>query len=64
MGPPSYMRSVIDRNAVMRRVTVLHHKQLQKIAMVGHFGILLLVSMISNKWWEILHYNKTNNLPV
>ena len=23
MGPPSYMRSVVDRNAVMRRVTVL-----------------------------------------
>jgi hypothetical protein len=28
------------------------------------FGILLLVSMISRKWWEILHYNVTNNLPV
>ena len=23
MGPPSYMRSVVDRNVVMRRVTVL-----------------------------------------
>ena len=22
MGPPSYMRSVVDRNVVMRRVTV------------------------------------------
>jgi hypothetical protein len=23
MGPPSYMRSVVDRNVVMRRITVL-----------------------------------------
>ena len=23
-GPPSYMRSVVDRNVVMRRVTVTH----------------------------------------
>jgi len=23
MGPPSYMRSVVDRNVVMRRMTVL-----------------------------------------
>jgi len=23
MGPPSYMRSVVDRNVVMRRLTVL-----------------------------------------
>jgi len=22
MGPPSYMRSIVDRNVVMRRVTV------------------------------------------
>ena len=22
MGPPSYMRSVVDRNVVMRRITV------------------------------------------
>jgi len=26
MGPPSYMRSVVDRNVVMRRMTV-HYKQ-------------------------------------
>jgi len=23
MGPPSYMRSVVDRNVVMRRMTVI-----------------------------------------
>jgi len=23
MGPPSYMRSVVDRNLIMRRMTVL-----------------------------------------
>ena len=25
MGPPSYMRSVVDRNVVMRRMTVLQY---------------------------------------
>jgi len=24
MGPPSYMRCVIDRNVVMRRILILH----------------------------------------
>ena len=24
MGPPSYMRSVVDRNVVMRRIPVLY----------------------------------------
>jgi hypothetical protein len=37
MGPPSYMRSVVDRNVVTRRMTVLHHKQLQKMATVRHY---------------------------
>ena len=26
--PPSYMRSVVDRNVVMRRMTVLNHRAL------------------------------------
>jgi len=26
MGPPSYMRSVVDRNVVMRRIPVLTHQ--------------------------------------
>jgi len=37
MGPPSYMQSIIDRNIIMWHMAVLHHKQLQKIAMVGHY---------------------------
>ena len=28
MGPPSYMRSVVDRNVVMRRIPVLFKKAL------------------------------------
>jgi len=26
MGPPSYMRSVVDRNVVVRRITVFANK--------------------------------------
>jgi len=29
MGPPSYMRSVVDRNVVMRRMTIVHNEYLE-----------------------------------
>ena len=31
MGPPSYMRSVVDRNVVMRRMTVLETQQFRNL---------------------------------
>jgi hypothetical protein len=31
MGPPSYMRSVVDRNVVMRRIRVKFHSQSRRI---------------------------------
>jgi len=31
------MQSIVDRNIVMLRMTVLHHKQLQMINRVGHY---------------------------
>ena len=29
MGPPSYMRSVVDRNVGMRRISVLYMRELR-----------------------------------
>jgi hypothetical protein len=46
MGPPSYMRSVVDRNVVMRRMTVI----LQDVAAVG----LLANEFISRYIWNQL----------
>ena len=42
MGPPSYMRSVVDRNVAVRRipVTVLHHFNLYTSENNGFLGFL------------------------
>jgi len=32
MGPPSYIRSVVDRNVVIRRMTVLIYRNIQHYA--------------------------------
>ena len=54
MGPPSYMRSVVDRNVVMRRVSVLlpHTLTFSKRTSYERFYILLTVHhvMILGKW--------------
>ena len=45
MGPPTYMRSVADRNVVMRRLTVL--QQLGTAGMVPRAATLHAVSVVS-----------------
>jgi len=49
MGPPSYMRSIVDRNVVMRRILVLSYNRcaLQSDVLRGHMN--LEISSVASK---------------
>jgi len=40
MGPPSYMRSIVDRNVVMRRMTVLSKIKLKNFTQIFLSSVL------------------------
>jgi hypothetical protein len=50
MGPPTHMRSVVDRNVVMRRMTVL--QQFGTAEMVPRAATLHAVSVLSCAYTE------------
>jgi len=55
MGPPSYTRSVVDRNVVMRRMTVIGSQcdytrsLLYLTSIISHF--LVLLSRACGEFW-------------
>ena len=44
-GPPSYMRSVVDRNVVMRRMTVFVLCHIFKVFAANRYGVILPLTM-------------------
>jgi len=61
MGPPSYMRSVVDRNVVMRRMTVLsrlhissgaRHHSLPTLGTMSH-SLLVTVTAVTKRAFSV-----------
>ena len=46
MGPPSYTRSVVDRNAVMRRIPVVTFTALSKRSVFEAVAVTILVVLV------------------
>ena len=49
MGPPSCMRSVVDRNVVMRRMTVFEMQGLSLLFFFSFFGAAFVLAQV--KQW-------------
>jgi hypothetical protein len=58
MGPPSYMRSVVDRNVVMRRIPVKHIKK-KRPSSVGCLKEKLVVASQAPNVNQYEHFKRT-----
>ena len=51
MGPPSYMRSVVDRNVVMRRIPVFSDNCFRQYSL---YSVLYQVNCVGSKWRNLV----------
>jgi len=54
MGPPSYMRSVVDRNVVMRRIPVNHYLIITMRSCVHTAFVHLATHFVDPRNWNVL----------